>query len=195
MLSTSLPGIIGASPTHHHELVFQRFGKNAASKFGMQARRANADDIEALHSLASNYIGGLASTDQIKSLQNRDPDSVWIFQRNGELKGGIGLLMLNETGANALFEGGLDRSTPQSAYLADPAEKPAAIYLWALLARGSAILGLFDLNQRCHGGRLSGVDLLATSRTLGGARAMRLFGFAPADANPNVGIMHRRELV
>lgn len=192
MLGSSQTGQINASAAKHHHTVFQRLSK---CESGMKAHRAGAHEIDAVHSMASNYIPGLASTAQIKSMQKRDPDSIWVFEQNGNLKGGIGLLMLNQAGVNALMGGDFDLSAPQLPFLAAPGERPTAIYLWALLARGTAILGLLNLNQQAKVGRLSGADLLATSRTLGGARAMRMFGFSPAAANPTIGIMSRRELV
>jgi len=97
---------------------------------------------------ASEISAGVASLEVVQSVYGHNPLSFWAFMRStdesrsdAELVGFCAFLPLNSEGLAALRSGVLDAGTPNLGHLAGRAETPVALYIWAIVARGTADLG------------------------------------------------------
>ncbi|MGD0142817.1 MAG: N-acetyltransferase [Rhizomicrobium sp.] len=80
-----------------------------------------------------------ASEEILRRVQSHNPDSIWgIFSRDdsGEhrLAGHYSFLLLNAAGHKALLDHALDTKRPQPVFLVEAGERPAAIYIWGVVA-------------------------------------------------------------
>ena len=129
-----------------------------------------------------------------RHLLEYNPDTIWgVYQTlesdagSETLVGYLAFLMLNEDGASALKEGGLDVLHPAAALLAPSGERPHLIYVWAVVARGLGAVAV-PLTTHAMGPLYAGLSLCGTAATEAGAKAMRGFGFKPVRQNrPDVG--------
>ena len=74
-----------------------------------------------------------------------NPRTAFSFARNGHLLGGIAFLYLNDDGLDALILDDIDLRHPQPRFSPQTDEVPAAIYWWALAAKGRGIGGLGEI--------------------------------------------------
>ena len=91
----------------------------------------------------------------MKGVYKHNPESLWTIHRRspagGEdrLTGYFGFLHLNAAGLNALHERTLNGREPDLALLARAGERPAAIYVWAGIAR--KVRAIAEMLQRGRG--------------------------------------------
>ncbi|MFX5761043.1 hypothetical protein ABTE44_20145, partial [Acinetobacter baumannii] len=71
--------------------------------------------------------------------------SIFPFRAGGRIRGGIAFLYLNQHGLEHLLLGSFDFADPDRGLLARPDDTPAALYVWALAARGRAAAGIADV--------------------------------------------------
>jgi predicted GNAT family N-acyltransferase len=107
-----------------------------------------ADELEQIHAMAAREIPGVADLDVVKSVYGHNPVSFWAFMRSAdetrtgaELVGFCAFLPLTVEGVAALGAGKLNTGNPDSVHLAARDSVPAALYLWAIVAHGTADLG------------------------------------------------------
>ena len=88
--------------------------------------------------------------------------------------------MLNRLGLEALIGDALDLGDPPTSVLAAPGDRPAGIYVWALL-RSSAVAaeGIARVIVRLQQFPYERSDLFALPATPDGLRFMRGLGFRP----------------
>lgn len=149
----------------------------------------HADDptLERLLARASEAIGRLAAKDVVRRVSDANPDSLWVFSRNGQNtpEGFQALLMLNESGRRALIEGRLDFLDPPADMLVAQWERPALIYVWASYTPGLLATGLESVFEHLRSPRYAAVDIVARAYTAAGARSMKRFGFQPSHTMPD----------
>lgn len=111
-----------------------------------------------------------------------DPESIFVFQRAGNLLGGIAFLYLNCRGHDALLLDDIDLKNPSRELLARPDEEASAIYVWALAAYGRAVVGLGNVAQYLRRPRFVGADYFARPSTAAGRALLIAIGFTPGSS-------------
>lgn len=143
------------------------------------SNRLQAEDVPRLLEAAGKIIGRLASAETVLRVAQTNPDSIHVFSRRGRerAEGFVSTLLLNKAGHHALFDGSLDLLDPQGEYLARQHERPSAIYVWASYTPGLLAAGIERVFDRYDSPHYAQADIISTSFTLRGHRAMVNRGF------------------
>ncbi|WP_394689894.1 GNAT family N-acetyltransferase [Hoeflea sp.] len=141
--------------------------------------RLDRADVPRLLEAASKAIGQLAVPETVIRIGEKNPDAIWLFARRGRSRpeGFMSALLLNEKGRSALFDGDLDLLDPQDQYLVSQHERPAAIYVWASFTPGVLAAGINRVMDRFDSPHYANADVISTSFTIRGHRAMVRRGF------------------
>jgi predicted GNAT family N-acyltransferase len=141
--------------------------------------RLRHEDVPRLLESAGKIIGQLASKETVVRVAETNPDAIWVFSRKGRerAEGFVSMLLLNEAGRIALLDGSLDLLDPQQEFLVAQHERPAVIYIWASYTPGLMAAGLERVFDRFDSPHYAGADVISTSFTLRGHRAMINRGF------------------
>jgi hypothetical protein len=110
---------------------------------------------------------------------HNDPESIFAFERAGNLLGGIAFLYLNCRGHDALLLDGIDLKHPSQEFLARPDEAVSAIYVWALACHGRAVVGLGNVAAHLRLPRFINADYFAKPSTTAGRDLLVAIGFRP----------------
>jgi len=147
---------------------------------GVYAQPASQTDIEALHAMMRDSVDHhpLASAQTAWRVQEASPHSIWSVHSSAGLLGGAAFLPLNTLGLYRLIYGKLDRADPPLDSIAIRLEKPAVLYVWAVVARGSGLLGLTGVLRQLDTQRFRGVDIWADPVTPEGERLAERLGLA-----------------
>ena len=146
-------------------------------KRGVFAQPASRSDIESLHDMLQEGIDGpLAGVEAALRVQESSPHSIWSVHSGAGLLGGVAFLPLNALGLYQLIYGKLDRSNPPPESIAVRLERPVVLYVWAVVARGSGVLGLTEVLPQLETQRFAGVDIWADPVTPEGERLAQRFG-------------------
>lgn len=152
-------------------------------------RMAQFEDVAELHALTVAEIGPTVATlETMHGVYKHNPESVWlIFRRPSEggpdsLAGYYGFLHLNAAGLEALEARTLNGREPDLALLARAGERPAAIYVWAGIARKVRMISEMLVAQALGAERYGGLPIYATAGTLGGLKWLNHLG--EADRGP-----------
>ncbi|HEY2755350.1 MAG TPA: hypothetical protein VGJ01_06350 [Pseudolabrys sp.] len=94
----------------------------------------------------------------------------------------IAFLYLNEDGFDRLLLDELDFSDPDPAILIRPGATPAALYVWALAARGRAAAGIANVSAHLRQEPLAQADYYAQPSSVDGARLLAQLGFVRANS-------------
>ena len=152
----------------------------------VEARRIRIGDIPLLLAQGEAGMGiTLAPAITVARIARAHPDSLWGFWRNDRFVGGFAFLMLNRRGVAALLGDAIDLADPPASVLAAPGDRPAAIYVWALL-RSSAVAaeGIARVIVRLQQFPYERSDLFALPATADGLRFMSGLGFRPVPGHP-----------
>jgi hypothetical protein len=151
----------------------------------LQNRRVSAvaaplADIPDLVRIAAQEIPSLAAAEPaVLRVQQKHPESVWAFRRGDQTVGLYSMLLLNMRGLECLLDDSIDFSDPPLDCLSEPGAPVAAIYKWAVVARGIAAEGLHAMSRHLQGPLYATANLYARAV---GAAAQRLdfnLGFRP----------------
>jgi len=152
-------------------------------------RMAQPKDVEVLHALTIMEIGpSVAALETMQAVYKHNPETLWtIYRRSSEgdedrLAGYFGFLHLNAAGLRALDDRTLSGRKPDLALLARAGERPAAIYVWAGIARKVRALAEMLVAQALGAERYGGLPIYATAGTLGGLKWLNHLG--EADRGP-----------
>jgi predicted GNAT family N-acyltransferase len=145
---------------------------------------AVAADIETLVPRARQEMGEGASNEVVRRVARHNPDSLWGIARRDRYASGdtaaegyVAFLMLNDEGADQLLTGRLDAKNPSLNLLTRQHEKPAAIYIWGIYARG-AIAGAIPLAlEKACTPLYREAPLIARAATPAGHRLLSTIGF------------------
>jgi predicted GNAT family N-acyltransferase len=145
---------------------------------------ASARDIEILLPRARGEMGGGASNEVVLRIARHNPDSIWgIARRDRYAAGGeaaegyVAFLMLNEEGASRLMAGLLDATNPPLELLTRQHERPAAVYVWGVYARGVSAAGVALVVEKVRTPLYRKAPLFARAATLEGHRMLESLGF------------------
>jgi predicted GNAT family N-acyltransferase len=146
---------------------------------------ATPADIENLVPRARQEMGGGASNAVVRRVARHNPDSIWGISRRdryvaGETaaEGYLAFLMLNDEGAGQLLSGQLDPTDPPPDLLTRQHEKPAAIYVWGVYARGVIAGGVPLVLEKVWTPLYRKAPLLARAATIEGHRMLESMGFS-----------------
>jgi hypothetical protein len=151
-------------------------------------RRAKEDEVVPIHELTKQEISAdVAPVSVVAEVYKRNQDSFWTVNRasdssktDSRLVGYVGMLHLNQTGRDRLESGNFDAHEPDVRLLVPSHTRPAAIYVWAIIAPK---VGRQATNLVAHalGAQLYGdVPIFATAGTLRGMNLMKGYGFSGA---------------
>jgi hypothetical protein len=101
-------------------------------------------------------------------------------RKNAKLVGYYSFLHLTAEGFGLLEKGTLDVRHPDTKYIVPAGERPAAIYVWAIVARKVNRFVMPLIAKALGAQNYGGVPLYATAGTLGGMGAMKGVGFEGA---------------
>src|SRR6476469_890042 len=157
-----------------HEL--DRLPPSSTITVNLATRRRLAE----LVAIARREIPGVnASEDGLAQFLRHDPESIFAFERAGNLLGGIAFLYLNCRGHDALLLDDIDLKNPGREFLARPDEEVSAIYVWALAGHGRAVVGLGNVADYLRRPRFSSADYFAQPSTPAGRALLIAIGFTP----------------
>jgi hypothetical protein len=157
-----------------HEL--DRLPPSPAITVNLATRRRLAE----LVAIARREIPGVNASDGgLAQFLLDDPESIFAFERAGNLLGGIAFLYLNCRGHDALLLDDIDLKNPSRQFLARPDEEVSAIYVWALAGHGRAVVGLGNVAEYLRKPRFVDADYFAQPSTPAGRNLLIAIGFAP----------------
>ncbi len=143
-------------------------------------RLADAGQLPTLAAIARAEIPGVClSARGLAKFLAHDPESIFTFERSGNLLGGIAFLHLNCRGHDALLLDAIDLKAPSREFLAQPGEEVSAMYVWALAGYGRAALGLGNVKEYLKRPRFLGADYFAQPSTPAGRDLLVALGFKP----------------
>jgi hypothetical protein len=146
----------------------------------VSASAAPLPEIPALVRIAAQEIPSLAAAEAaVMRVQEKHPESIWAFRRGNQTVGIYAMLLLNNRGLERLLAGSIDFANPALECLSEPGTPVAAIYKWAVVARGTAAEGLHLMSKHLQGPHYAAANLYAKAV---GAAAQRLdfnLGFTP----------------
>ncbi|MBV9992232.1 MAG: hypothetical protein JOZ72_13190 [Alphaproteobacteria bacterium] len=152
-------------------------------------RMTQAGEVPTLHALTVLEIGpSVASLETMHGVYKHNPECLWTILRrpaSGEpdrLAGYFGFLHLNAAGLAALEARTLSGREPDLALIAAAGERPAALYVWAGIARKVRVLAEMLVAQALGAERYGGLPVYATAGTLGGLKWLNHLG--EADRGP-----------
>ena len=139
--------------------------------------RALAEEIPELHAMTVREIGpATASLAVMQSVHKHNPDCLWTILKTDDdaatprLAGYYGYLHLNRAGYACLEQGTFDAREPDLALLAGAGERPAAIYIWAMVARKLRALITPLLPQALPKALYGDLPIVARAGTVGGLK-------------------------
>jgi len=157
-----------------HEL--DKLSPSPAIAVNLATRRQLVD----LVAIARREIPGVnASEAGLARFLRDDPESIFAFERAGNLLGGIAFLYLNCRGHDALLLDDIDLKNPSREFLARPDEEVSAIYVWALAGYGRAVVGLGNVAGYLRKPRFVSADYFAQPSTPAGRDLLIAIGFMP----------------
>lgn len=145
---------------------------------GIETYPTRPAEIPALAAFAREMVPGVRlSAAELAGYCRINRRTAFSFAKDGHLLGGIAFLFLNDAGLDALILDEIDLRQPQPRYLAETDDVPAAIYWWALAAKGRGIRGLGQIARLFGSPQYSRVDFYAQPSSREGARTATALGF------------------
>jgi hypothetical protein len=170
----------------HHLENTKEFDRIVAPEAGQTAvRRAAARELGGSLRVVANAIKCTTVSEEVlRKVIYKQEDTLWIFTRNEQLVGCFAMLMLNDTGREALLRDAIDVLDPPSNFLVPTGAEPAAIYVWAVVGRSLAADGVAKVIVHLQSGPYKFADVYACPATKDGLRFMKRLGFEPVPGHP-----------
>jgi hypothetical protein len=148
-------------------------------------RVARFEEISTLHELTVGQIGQqVAPLKAMQDVHRHNPETLWVIFRSptedrseAQLAGYYGFLHLNEAGLAALNARTLRPRNPDFSLLAPAGERPAAVYIWAVVAKKLTGLTVPLVGKGLGIQRYGGLPFYATAGTMGGLSWLKGYGF------------------
>ncbi len=123
-------------------------------------------------------IASPEATERVRALR---PDNIWAIRTGpgGVLSGLYAMLMLSQSGKEALIDGSINALDPAREHLAGPGEPVAAIYKWTIFAPGRAAAAIPLMAEKLREPAYAAADLFGVGITAAGRRIMERLGFEP----------------
>ncbi|MCC6982396.1 MAG: GNAT family N-acetyltransferase [Bauldia sp.] len=141
-------------------------------------------EIDLLMDRARLELPGIARNEVARRVSADNPDSFWVIRRKpaagegpGAPRGLAAFLMFNENGFDALVRGELDATDPPREALVGQHERPAAIYVWLVHAKGLVAPALSLVMEKLKTPLYRDVDLFARAVTREGSQFNDSLGF------------------
>jgi hypothetical protein len=161
-----------ASFLHRHELDLLE------KRDEIDASPAKPWELPTMVALARDAVPGVSiKSTTVAGIYAQNPICIFPFRSGGRIVGGIAFLYLNDVGLDRLLLDELDFSEPDPALLAAAGEAPAAIYVWALAARGRGAFGIANVSLRLRREPFAHADYYAQPSTEEGERLLGQLGF------------------
>ncbi|MGI9416076.1 MAG: hypothetical protein ACR2PM_20565 [Hyphomicrobiales bacterium] len=139
---------------------------------------ATCDQLPVIFDLAQREIPVLlAPLQHVERVWSHNRDGVLVFVREEEVVGVYAMLLLNATGVQRLMNGDLDTYSPDLDCISPPAQTPAAIYNWAVVAPGLAAEGLRYVSEYLRQPEYRKANLYARGTTPAACRLMEHLGY------------------
>lgn len=151
-------------------------------------RHPSDTDIDNIHMLTKTEIAtSTVPLAVIKAVYKHNRDNFWGLYRatdasktDARFVGYYGVLLLNQAGRELLERGEFDASNPDLSLLAPGGTRPAAIYVWAVVARKLTRLASPLVTMAVGSRYYFGIPIYATAGTLGGLSSLKEHGFVGA---------------
>ena len=144
---------------------------------------AAIEELPELVAFAARAIPSLAAAEPaVVKVQRYNPNSVLAFRRGAEVVGIYAMLFLNHSGLEQLLLGELNTADPELRRLAGPDETAAAIYFWAVVARGMAMEGLRTVSARLAAPNCVAANIFTCPINDEAVRIVTHVGFRPVNS-------------
>ena len=161
------------------------------------------NQIDDLMDRARIDLPKIASNSVARRVACANPDSFWAICRKSAQSdkppgGFAAFLMLNEAGARDLVNGVFDATNPPSESIVGQNQKPAAIYVWLVHAKGMLAAALVLVMEKLKAPLYRDVDLIARAVTQEGSQFNDSLGFQRGlwwDGNYYPAIHHYQRVV
>jgi hypothetical protein len=168
-------------------------------------RQPKPAEVDNIHDLTRTEIAvSTVPLSVIKKVHKHNKHTLWgVYiaddnseeaRRDASMVGYYSFLHLTDEGVRVLERGELDASDPDLSLVVPNATRPAALYIWAVVARRVTRLAT-PLIARALGRDLyGGLPLYTTAGTLGGLKAIKSFGFSgTTEETPALGQLFRMD--
>jgi predicted GNAT family N-acyltransferase len=143
------------------------------------------EEIDRLMDRARIDLPKIASNQVVRRVARDNPDSFWAIRRRSltqeEIpsppRGFATFLMLNEAGVDALIRETFDRTNPPTKFLVGQHQRPAAIYVWLVHAKGGVTPALGLIMEKLQAPLYRDADLIARAVTDEGSHFNDSLGF------------------
>jgi len=146
-------------------------------------------EVSVLHRMTVLEIGpSVASLETMLQVYKRNPENLLsilrkpLSEETQRLSGYFGFLHLNRAGLAALEARTLSARQPDLSLLAEAGERPAALYVWAAVARKMRVIAEGLVAEALGAELYGGLPVYATAGTLGGLKWLNHLG--EADRGP-----------
>jgi hypothetical protein len=162
-------------------------------------RRSTQNEIAEVHELTRREISAdVASLAVVEEVYKRNHDTFWTINHAADLSkvpsrlvGYVSLLHLNGTGRERLESGNFDAHEPDVRLIVPSGTRPAAMYVWAIVAPKVGRLATSLVAQALGAELYGGVPIFATAGTLRGMNLMKGYGFSGARGSAGLGQLFR----
>jgi hypothetical protein len=121
-------------------------------------RQPQPEEIGALRRAGSKAMGvPVAPQEVVERMLARDPETLWVFETDGRITGGVAFLFLSEVGVAKLLGGGLDPHDPAEECLVSAGEPAVGVYFWGIYKDGGS--GIGDILKMLETWRFRNADL------------------------------------
>ncbi|MGH6985146.1 MAG: hypothetical protein ACREEI_13045 [Stellaceae bacterium] len=149
----------------------------------VDASPARPEELPAMLALARGAVPGVSvRAATVERIYHVNPECIFPFRYGRRIVGGIAFLYLNDDGLDRLLLDEVDFADPDPAILTRFGEAPAALYVWALVARGRAAAGIANVSLRLREEPYSLADYYAQPASRDGARLLAQIGFQPENS-------------
>jgi predicted GNAT family N-acyltransferase len=140
------------------------------------------EQIDSLMDRARADLPQIAKNPVVRRVAYDNPDCFWAIRRKSgegpaEPRGFAAFLMLSREGVDGLVRGTLDATNPPPHFLVGQNQRPAAIYVWLVHARGALTPALGLVMEKLKTPLYRGVDLIARAVTQEGSQFNDSLGF------------------
>jgi predicted GNAT family N-acyltransferase len=149
-------------------------------------RQLPLEALDAVYELNSAQLDAtVADIEVARGVLAQNSDAFWAVYcaddargKNQKLVGYASFLMLNTEGAIAIRDGSFDRGNPPLSQLVPTGQRPAAVYMWAIVAKKFGATAI-PLTTHAIGALYRGLPVYGTAATDSGRRALLNYGFTP----------------
>jgi predicted GNAT family N-acyltransferase len=149
-------------------------------------RQLPLEDLDAVYALNREQLDAtVAGIEVARGVLARNADAFWAVYcaddargTGAKLVGYSSFLMLNDEGAAAVRAGTFDRGNPPLSQLVETGVRPAAVYMWAIVAKKFGAVAI-PLTTHAIGPMYLGLPVFGTAATDSGKRALLAYGFSP----------------